>query len=81
VATDVGNMRNFIKQGETGYVVSDNNPGELADKIGIILSDSNNIASVLAIRESISRYDWSNIAAAITEEFYKVSSQKKTLVA
>lgn len=81
VATDVGNMRNFIKQGETGYVVSDNNPGELADKIGIILSDSNNMASALAIRESISRYDWSNIATAITEEFYKVSSQKKVSVA
>jgi D-inositol-3-phosphate glycosyltransferase len=81
VATDVGDMSNIIIQGETGYVVPENDPGELADKIGIILSKSGNSESALAIRESIKRYDWANIADAITREFYKVSGQKMTPVA
>ena len=72
VATDVGDMNNIIRQGETGYVVDNNDPGELADKIGSILSKSDNDESALAIRESINHYDWSNIAEAITEEFSQV---------
>ena len=82
VATDVGDMSNIIIQGETGYVVPDNDPRELADKMGTILSNSyNNVESALAISESINRYDWSNIAEMITREFYKVCSQKITTVA
>jgi glycosyltransferase involved in cell wall biosynthesis len=62
--------------------VPDNDPRELADKIGIILSKSNNkVEPALAIRESINRYDWSNIAEMISKEFYQVSNQKMTPVA
>ena len=82
VATDVGDMSNIIRQGETGYVVPDNDPRELADKISTILSKSNNkVESALAIRESINRYDWSNIAEMISKEFYQVSNQTLTSVA
>ena len=81
VATDVGDMSNIIRQDETGYVVPDNDPRELADKIGILLSKSNNkVKSALAIRESINRYDWSNIAEMISKEFYQVSNQTLTSV-
>lgn len=82
VATDVGDMRNIIRQGETGYVVPDNDPGELADKIGMVLSNSSDsFQSALAIRESVRRFDWSNIAAVISREFYEVTSRKMTSVA
>jgi len=82
IATDVGDMSNIIIQGETGFVVPDNDPRELADKIGAVLSESTFISeSALAISESINRYDWSNIAEMITREFYKVCSQKMTTVA
>lgn len=81
VATDVGDMRNIIRQGETGYVLPDNGPKGLADKISAILSDTGNIQPVPVIRESIRNYDWSNIAGAIAREFYRVFSQKLTTVA
>lgn len=81
VSTDVGNMRNIIRQGETGYVLADNDPKGLASKISAILSGTGSIASASLIRESIRNYDWSNIAGAIAREFYKVSSQKLTTVA
>jgi D-inositol-3-phosphate glycosyltransferase len=80
VSTDVGNMRSIIRQGETGYVLADNDPKGLAGKISAILSGTGSIASASLIRESIRNYDWSNIAEAIAREFYKVSSQKLTTV-
>ncbi len=75
VTTDVGDMSNVIRQGENGYVVPDNDPQELADKIGIMLSRPDNLESAQVIRESIKRYDWSNIAEAITGELHRVLEQ------
>jgi D-inositol-3-phosphate glycosyltransferase len=69
VATDVGNFRSIIRQGETGYVVADNAPHQLADKIGLLLSrPSTDIESALSIRASVSRFSWSNIAESIIKE-------------
>ena len=69
VATDVGNFRSIIRQGETGYVVADNAPHHLADKIALLLSrPSTDIESALSIRASVSRFSWSNIAEAIIKE-------------
>jgi len=69
VATDVGNFRSIIRQGETGYVVADNAPHHLADKIALLLSrPSTDIESAPSIRASVSRFSWSNIAEAIIKE-------------
>ena len=69
VATDVGDLKNIIRQGETGFVITDNEPGNLAQKIALILSRPNmDTESILAIRASVSRYGWSNIAEAIVRE-------------
>jgi len=69
VATDVGNFRSIIRQGETGYVVADNAPHNLADKIALLLSrPSTDIKSAPSIRASVSRFSWSNIAEAIIKE-------------
>jgi len=69
VATDVGNLKSVIRQGETGYVVIDNAPHRLADKIALLLSrPSTDIESTLSIRASVSSFSWSNIAEAIIRE-------------
>jgi len=69
VATDVGNLKSVIRQGETGYVITDNAPHRLADKIALLLSrPSTDTESALSIRASISRFSWSNIAEAIVRE-------------
>jgi len=70
VATDVGDLRNIIRQGETGYVVADNAPHHLADKIALLLSrPSPDIETMLSIRASVAKFSWPNIAEAIVEEF------------
>jgi D-inositol-3-phosphate glycosyltransferase len=69
VATDVGNLKSVIHHGETGYVVTDNTPHRLADKIDLLLSGlSTDTESALSIRASVSRFSWSNIAEAIIRE-------------
>ncbi len=82
IATDVGDMSRIIQQNETGYVVEDNNPAELAGKIGRMLYKiDNNGVSADIIRESVREYNWANIAAAISRELFREVNKKMTPVA
>ena len=69
VTTKVGVAESIIRQGETGYVVADNTPSCLAQKIALLLSRPNgNAESVNLMRSQVARFGWSNIAAALVEE-------------
>ena len=82
VATDVGNLRSIIRQGETGYVVTDSSPRHLADKIALILSrPSSNGKSAHQIRASVSRFCWSNIAEAVVSTFHSVLADQPVPIA
>jgi len=73
VATKVGGAESAIRHGETGYVVIDNDPCRLADKITLLLSTSNgNTEFVGSVRASVTKYSWSNITEAIIEEYRSV---------
>lgn len=73
VATKVGCAESVIRYGETGYVVTDNNPGSLADKISRLLSTPNRKPDfVHSVRASVAKYSWSNISEAILEEYRSV---------
>ena len=66
VTTDVGDMRNIITA-ENGCLVADNEPRKLAPAIDGILAGEN--ADCAAIRQSVGRYSWPNIAAAVAAEY------------
>ena len=73
VATKVGCVESVIREGETGYVVMDNAPRRLAEKIALLLSKSNERPeSPESIRASVSSFSWSNIADAIVNEYRAV---------
>jgi D-inositol-3-phosphate glycosyltransferase len=73
VATKVGGAESVIRHGETGYVVIDNDPCRLSDKIALLLSTSNgNTEFVGSVRASVKNYSWSNITEAIIEEYQSV---------
>jgi D-inositol-3-phosphate glycosyltransferase len=73
VATDVGDLKNIIRQGETGYVIGDNAPGNLAESITSLLSrPPRDAESTLAIRASVSRFNWANIAEDVVRELQMV---------
>ncbi|MCZ2844981.1 MAG: glycosyltransferase [Candidatus Bathyarchaeota archaeon] len=67
VATDVGCMKSVIQELKTGYILNDNAPRNLADRISELLSRSNLNAN--SIRESIIKFNWSNISKAILKEY------------
>jgi D-inositol-3-phosphate glycosyltransferase len=70
VATDVGYLKSIIRQGETGYIVKDNTPQNLADKINLLLSRPGaDMESALSIRASVSGFNWTNIAESVAGEF------------
>ena len=72
VATDVGNLKGIIRQGETGYVVTSNEPGNLAEKIDRLLSQPGSDKNPGSVRETVSEFGWSKIAETIAGEFRKV---------
>jgi D-inositol-3-phosphate glycosyltransferase len=75
VATRVGGMENVIRQGETGYVVEDNTPQHLADKIALLLSTLKpEKEATRSIRATVTQFCWSNIAEAIGKEYNIVFS-------
>ncbi|MFC1906437.1 glycosyltransferase, partial [Chloroflexota bacterium] len=81
VATDVGSLKSVIHQGETGYVIAQNAPRCLADKIALLLyKPITDTESALSIRASVSRFGWSNIAEEIIKECQLVLANYLNLV-
>ncbi len=75
VTTRVGDMENIIEQGKTGYVIEDNAPEQIADRISLLLSQPDGgEGAVERMRASVARFDWSNIAGMIAEECGEVLS-------
>jgi D-inositol-3-phosphate glycosyltransferase len=73
VAANVGDLKNIIKQCETGYIVSENSPEQLAQGISIMLSKQPEQAyTANNIRASVSRFGWENIARQVSEEMQSV---------
>ena len=79
VATDVGNHKNLIREGDTGYVTKDNGPRRLAHKVALLLSRSeSNTKSAQSIRGTVNNLSWSNIAAAIARDCQSMLAKHAT---
>jgi D-inositol-3-phosphate glycosyltransferase len=73
VAADVGDLKNFIRQEETGFVVADNAPEKLAAGITRFLSRSDRDGeSILLNRASVSKSSWAHIADLVIKELQAV---------
>ncbi len=69
VSTKVGGAENIIRHGETGYLVSDNEPRGLADNIMRVFSQSDNKGHLVSVmRNSLVPFSWGNIAEAVARE-------------
>jgi D-inositol-3-phosphate glycosyltransferase len=76
VATDVGDLKNIIRQGETGYVIPDNAPEKIARAISQVLSHPViDMESALAVRASVSRFSWASIASQVAAEMQSVTEK------
>jgi D-inositol-3-phosphate glycosyltransferase len=69
VSSDVGDIRNIIRQGETGFVVPENTPQHLAGAIARFLGGApRREDAVRSIRASVGRFAWPNVAASVADE-------------
>ncbi len=69
VVTDVGNHKDLIRQGQTGYVIEDNAPHRIADRIALLLcGPATHMWSAQSIRATINKFSWSNVAQAILKD-------------
>lgn len=73
VATDVGDLRNIIRVGETGYIASTNEPHLLAEKIDLALSKPvPDEAYRRLVSDSVIRFGWDVIAGRIGDTFSEI---------
>jgi D-inositol-3-phosphate glycosyltransferase len=69
VATKVGGAESIIQHGQTGYLVADNEPCSLAEKIMLALAQSDNNGHRTPImRASLMPFRWTNIAEMVARE-------------
>ena len=71
VATRVGAMESILREGETGYVVSNGSPHLLANGIEKFISRTHP-PSPDAIRATVLRYSWENVVSAMINEYAAV---------
>jgi D-inositol-3-phosphate glycosyltransferase len=78
VATNVGDLQNIILQGETGYVLLNNDPKAMSLKLEAILTgNAVRMEKSLAISQSVTRFGWQNVAASLVLEFDKLIRERK----
>jgi len=70
IATDVGAMRYIVRDGKTGQIVADATPRSLAHAVETFLTGSGSKElSAEMIRASVLKFGWSNVAAAVIDEY------------
>jgi glycosyltransferase involved in cell wall biosynthesis len=73
VASRVGAMEDIIENGKTGHVVADLTPRGLANGIEKVISNpAGTLLSADAVRASVLKYGWPNVAAAVFNEYATV---------
>jgi D-inositol-3-phosphate glycosyltransferase len=78
VATRVGGIESVVRQGQNGYMVEDNAPLRLADRVAALLSQKGSgMNSADSIRASVNGFSWSNIAEAIVPEYSAILREYK----
>ncbi len=81
VATDVGAAKSIIRNEMAGYVVTDNSPQCLADKIALILARPPvDDVSTQLIRSSVSRFSWDKTAKTLFKVCRRALDKYPTLV-
>ncbi|MFH1651698.1 MAG: glycosyltransferase [Chloroflexota bacterium] len=81
VAADVGEMKSIIRQGETGLVLADNSPQNLAGGITAALEHLSGRPSVRRkARESVRRFHWPLVAEELSHIFRQVVPEHSAVV-
>lgn len=73
ITTDVGDLKKIVKQGETGYVLSQGSPREIAGKTHQLLARE--MFEPEEVRKTVTSYDWQEIARLMSGVWKEVISK------
>jgi len=77
VASDVGGLRETVKDGETGYLIAGRSPQPFARRITSLLADDALRRSLgRTARREVTRFGWGNIADAIETAYADVRRER-----
>lgn len=74
IATKVGEIPFFIKDGKNGFLVSSNDQSALAEKIAFVLRLKNRDEIGLRGKEAVMKYSWDRMAAEVFKVYQKILS-------
>lgn len=72
VATDVGGMRQIVRNEKMGHIVSDNSPHKLADAMSRLLYSQAKMQDRRIRREAIAEFSWATIADRLLQEYSRL---------
>jgi D-inositol-3-phosphate glycosyltransferase len=72
VATDVGGLKNIIRNIKAGRILCDNSPHSLASEITELFHGTENEGRTQICRDAIAGLSWADIADQILVEYYKL---------
>ncbi len=78
VATDVGCVRDVLQEGKTGYIIHENSPRHLAERISLLLSNAS--LNTHYLHTSVNDFTWVNIVDTILDEFHLTLEQLNQVV-
>jgi D-inositol-3-phosphate glycosyltransferase len=80
VATDVGDLKNIVRQGETGYIIPSQEPRLISEKVKIILKGKpDTMENPFVIRSTVSHLAWQYTAASISREIKRLITDNAAL--
>ncbi len=81
VSTDVGDLKNIIREGRSGFVVSDHSAEALSLKMAEVLSWPERTArQAEAVRSSVLRHSWADVAKQLERQFQLALRQNVTVL-
>jgi len=72
VATDVGGMKNIIRNRHIGCIVGNNSPLKLAEEITGLLDCEKDAANIKTRQNAVAGFSWAAIADKVLLEYYRI---------
>ncbi len=77
VTTDVRGLSEIVKEGENGFLVKPENPGEIAEKVLLILEDTELRERIsLSNKEKSKKYSWESVVARLEDVYHSIYFNK-----
>lgn len=72
VATDVGGMKNIVRNRQIGSILDNNSPRSLAEEISGLIDCDKDAANIKTRQDAVAGFSWAAIADKVLQEYYRI---------